>query len=499
MIKYFFSVIFVLSSFVLRAEDAHSPPRIMNYNVYMLDHNVGVVTGNTNPNKRAELLVNSSVFSHVDVVVFNEIFDNQASNILIEGLKDLFAYRTPVLGRTESGWDKTEGWRPGSFDDGGVIILSKYPIEYKAQVIFDKSCGADKLAQKGFIHAVINKSGERYNIVGTHVQADDGSCLASPSSIRHQQFTQIQSYIANAGRSFNEMFFIAGDLNVVKTSQEFYSMLDTLNVFEPTHYAGATYSWDPSINGLAHDNYPDLKGQLLDYILVERSHKQPQYWHNQVLDVLSEKVELPGTQEPYYFYEYSDHFPVVAFEYADEQTQTKSFRPINKPYNQIKLKHQLTNQYVYADANVSNGWLTYGSNGSVPNALFKLDNWHPYNGVCIHDNDYVQISRADGYQNYYWNYIGSSYYTQSGDSSDFMKISRQKVSTDCIQNGDIVYLYDHAHTLWTTADKYLEPDGSYIYSENTLPVTNNGLFIISMPEFQYQDWRDNLIYQNQID
>ncbi|WP_435247432.1 hypothetical protein ACMAZD_12225 [Vibrio sp. nBUS_14] len=177
--------------------------------------------------------------------------------------------------------------------------------------------------------------------------------------VSQDQFAQIESYIFGANRSADEMFFIAGDLNVAKGSQEFSPMLETLNVAEPTNYAGAPYSWDPAVNSLAHANYPDLKGQLLDYVLVERSHKQPKNWHNQVLDIASKRVVLPGTQEPYYFYEYSDHFPVAAFEYADKRTPTYSVRPINKPYNLIRLKHRSSGVYVYADQNVPNGWLTY--------------------------------------------------------------------------------------------------------------------------------------------
>ncbi|EDP58201.1 Na(+)-translocating NADH-quinone reductase subunit E [Vibrio sp. AND4] len=467
----------------------------MNYNVYMLDHHTDIFIGGTNPNKRAQLLADSSVFDNTDVIVFNEVFDNQASDILIEGLSGQFPYRTPVLGRDKNGWDRTEGWNAAKLDDGGVILLSRFPIEYKAQVIFGEGCGADKLSQKGFLHAVIEKGGEHYNVIGTHVQADDSSCKTPPSVVRNSQFSQINRYISEVDRSFDEMFFISGDLNVVKETEEFSSMLEVLNVSEPTNYSGAKYSWDPGINGLAHANYPDLKGQLLDYVLVERSHKQPKNWHNQVLDVLSKRVELPGTQEPYYFYEYSDHFPVIAFEYADGNTQTHSFRPNNKPYNSIKLQHQMTGQFVIDDPNSPNGWLTYSKNGENENALFKLDNWHPYDGICIHDHDYVQISRADSYKDYYWNYSGSSYYTKDGNASDFMKISRKSESEGCIKNGDVVYLYDHAHTLWSSPEQYIEPVNSFIKGERKLPVGDNGLFIIQMSEPNYDQWKDKLIYK----
>lgn len=495
MIRSILPLVCLLLNPTIQAEEAGSPPKIMSYNAYMLDDHLGIFIGGTNPNKRAKLLAESTIFDNTDILVFNEIFDNEASGLLIDELTKKFPYSTPVLGRTKYGWDSTEGWRSTSLDDGGVVILSKYPIDYKAQVIFDEGCGADWLSQKGFIHAVINKNGDRYNILGTHVQADDSSCQTSPSVVRHSQFSQIDKYISGTDRSFDEMFIVAGDLNVPKSSQEFPSMIETLDVSEPTNYAGSPYSWDPQVNGLAHANYPKGEGQLLDYILVARSHKQPKNWHNQVLDVLSERVELPGTQEPYYFYEYSDHFPVLAFDYADENTQTQSFRPINKPYNTIKLKHKMSSNYVLADPNTPDGWLTYDNKSNVPNALFKLDNWHPYNGVCIHDNDYVQVSRMDSYKNFYWNYSRSSYYTKYDNASDFMKISRPIESDDCIENGDTIYFYDHANIVSARPDEYLEPKGTYIEAEANLPVGDNGLFTIEMPEFEYAHWETRLKYR----
>ncbi|WP_010645723.1 sphingomyelin phosphodiesterase [Vibrio campbellii] len=495
MIRYTLAIFVLLANFIVHANEASSPPKIMTYNVYMLEHRLGIFVGGTNPNKRAELLANSSIFDGTDVLILNEVFDNKASTILTDALAEKFRYRTPVVGRTKDGWDRTEGWRPATLEDGGVIILSRYPIEYKAQVIFKDGCGADWASQKGFIHAVINKDGERYNIVGTHVQADDNSCSIPPNVVRQEQFAQIENYVLRTNRPSDEMFFIAGDLNVARDSQEFSTMLEALNVSEPTNYAGVPYSWDPATNALTHANYPDVKGQLLDYVLVERSHKQPKNWHNQVLDVVSKRVELPGTQEPYYFYEYSDHFPVSAFEYADESTPTHSIRPSNKPYNSVKFKNSLTGEYIYADQYASDGWLSYGIDGEMASAEFKLDNWFPYNSTCIHDNDYVQISRRDDYKDYYWNYSGSTYYTEDNDSSDFMKISRQGESKGCIRDGDVVYIYDHANILWASEDKYLELDNGYITATNGLPVSNNGLFIIEMEDFKYIDWYSNLTYK----
>ena len=76
-----------------------------------------------------------------------------------------------------------------------------------------------------------------------------------------------------------------------------------------------------------------------------------------------------------------------------------------------------------------------------------------------------------------------------------MKISRQVESDDCIQNGDVVYIYDHAHLLWPSPNEYLEPSDSYIKATKELPVGDNGLFIVEMDDFKFSDWKPTLTYK----
>lgn len=76
-----------------------------------------------------------------------------------------------------------------------------------------------------------------------------------------------------------------------------------------------------------------------------------------------------------------------------------------------------------------------------------------------------------------------------------MKISRPIESDDCIENGDTIYFYDHANIVSARPDEYLEPKGTYIEAEANLPVGDNGLFTIEMPEFEYAHWETRLKYR----
>lgn len=106
--------------------------KLVSHNVYMLST---VLYPNWGQYKRADLIGQSSYIKNNDVVIFNEAFDNGASDKLLSNVKKEYPYQTPVLGRSQSGWDKTEGSYSSTVaEDGGVAIVSKYPIKEKSSM-----------------------------------------------------------------------------------------------------------------------------------------------------------------------------------------------------------------------------------------------------------------------------------------------------------------------------------------------------------------------------
>lgn len=55
--------------------------------------------------------------------------------------------------------------------------MSKWPIVQQEQHIYKDGCGADKLSNKGFAYIKINKNGKYHHIIGTHLQAEDPTCM----------------------------------------------------------------------------------------------------------------------------------------------------------------------------------------------------------------------------------------------------------------------------------------------------------------------------------
>ena len=71
-----------------------------------------------------------------------------ASDKLLSNKKE-YPYQTPVLGRSQSGWDKTEGSYSSTVEDGGVAIVNKY-LKEKNQHVFKSGCGFDNGASDNY-------------------------------------------------------------------------------------------------------------------------------------------------------------------------------------------------------------------------------------------------------------------------------------------------------------------------------------------------------------
>src|SRR5690554_1401633 len=430
--------------------------RLLAYNIFMLPE----VLGAWNHQGRAQMIAQADFMQGQDVIILQELFDNGPAATLLNGLKAEYPYQTQVLGRTKSGWDATLGaYSEATIEDGGVAIVSRWPIEEQIQYIYKQGCGADYLSNKGFVYARINKNGENYHVIGTHAQAEDSAC-SNPAATRKSQFIEMQSFIAGHGIPASEVVFMGGDFNVIKDSAEYPDMLETLKVSAPDSYAGFSTSWDPKSNGIAAYNYPDLPSEYLDYIFVSRNHAQPTHWHNQSLDVTSTN----WSEGNYRFQELSDHYPIAGFSYANENTRTESYRAVNMPYQAVQFQNKA-------------------------------------NGKFIRNDDWVQVQGAQR-SGSYWNWwLGGgggnyAYFTKPNNSSNKLRIRILNDDGDCLKNGDEIAFVDRSTV--NGGDYYLQrwPSGSwkdYLYMWSN-SVGNNETFTVHMGEAQKQDFTPNLRY-----
>ncbi|EMO58935.1 sphingomyelin phosphodiesterase [Leptospira santarosai str. CBC1416] len=218
---------------------------VLSYNLFLYS-NGDPYFGYWEQEERAELLAKSKFMKNQDIIVLEEAFDTSARNILLNNLRLEYPDQTEVIGETRDGWNQTLGDFRQQVNNGGVVVLSKWPIQEKIQYIFkNHGCGNDALYNKGFAYVKIKKGDRIIHVLGTDTQSKDSACSDLGVSARNEQISEIGKFIDSKKISNRDIVLIAGSLNVDKNDKSSYQkMLTTLKANEP-RYAGIPFTWDP--------------------------------------------------------------------------------------------------------------------------------------------------------------------------------------------------------------------------------------------------------------
>ncbi len=231
---------------------------VLAYNIYMLAGVLG-----KDQDLRGKYIPEAC--KGYDAVVFSEAFDNNARDNLISAMKTEYPYSTSIL---------NQDW---SLEDGGVIILSRWPIVKEAQHVFTEGTNEDKLAAKGVKYAAINKNGAVYNLFGTHTQAWNET--KEQVDIRTSQLVEIRNFAESCNIPADEAVIVAGDLNVdmyKNAWNEYDQMYQSLGALVPTSLSNFP-TYDKNTN-----TYASGYTEYLDYVLVLDGWKQPVENFNEV-------------------------------------------------------------------------------------------------------------------------------------------------------------------------------------------------------------------------
>ncbi|WP_105168874.1 sphingomyelin phosphodiesterase [Pseudoalteromonas sp. T1lg23B] len=303
--------------------------KVMAYNIMQLN------VQDWDQANRAERLpaVLTAMSDSPDVILVSEVFSSDAEQALAR-LANLYPYQTPNVGQdcSGSGWDSLTGNCSNSpfVIRGGVVILSKYPIITQKAHVFNHSLSGswDYLANKGFAYVAIAKDGQRYHLVGTHLQATHDGDTEQEHRVRMAQLDEIQTFIKAENIPADEAVIIGGDMNVEwSKQQEVADMLETARaeLHFQTPLVGsysAKHNWFTKANAYYFDYSLDYN-DTLDYVFWHRDHKQP-------TNTPSMKVRYPKANKNWYwsylrgnwnlsdgryyhdgyYNELSDHYPV---------------------------------------------------------------------------------------------------------------------------------------------------------------------------------------------
>ena len=219
-----------------------------------------------------------------DVVVLQELFVDRWRDTVLSGLEEAYPYRSALVGVDGAGGVP---WR----QDGGVMILSRWPIVREATLLFGDVCGgSDCLADKGVAYVAVRVEDLTVHVFGTHAQALFG---VGVEEVRAEQFTRLRAFVDAQAIPPDEPVLMVGDLNVDAATPELARMLDLLNATWPPVVRARRHTWDPTENA-----YATGPREWLDYVLVADDHLTPRAAWNRVMVLRDEGLDL------------SDHFAV---------------------------------------------------------------------------------------------------------------------------------------------------------------------------------------------
>lgn len=227
-----------------------------------------------------------------DVLMLQEVFDASRTSMLAR-LAAEYPYQTSVL--------STGG---NNLYDGGVVIVSRFPIINEAEYVFPDCSGSDCFADKGVKYAEVVKGGESYHIFATHTASFDSD---SARENRRKQFAQIRDFATSLSIPSTDQVIYGGDLNVnkLKFPGDYADMFSLLQADEPLYSGYTKATFDPDINLQSRDlasggDHPEY----IDYILI--SHEFGSYQEN------TNEVFIPrhDHEKLWQIWDLSDHFPV---------------------------------------------------------------------------------------------------------------------------------------------------------------------------------------------
>jgi len=100
---------------------------------------------------------------------------------------------------------------------GGLMIISKYPIEATRELVFDKGVASDGFVTKGVLYAKVKVGSSYVHVFNTHMQASYGYEFKESDPyalIRRKQIQQVSTFIAKIALDDHHPIIAMGDFNV---------------------------------------------------------------------------------------------------------------------------------------------------------------------------------------------------------------------------------------------------------------------------------------------
>lgn len=232
-------------------------PLTNSYNINIKDKPTRILTWNTqgvffhiNKQRINNIITSIKSFNVVDIICLQEVFDNTCKERLIYELKYIYPYY--LLGNINKRYIVGE--------DSGLLILSRYPIQFEKEVILDEYIFPDRMANKSILYFKVGC----LNLVTGHLQSNnmfDNTDISTRQIKMIKEKSPFSSYIITGDLNHNDTHHI---LNVPKNNfTRTWGSHDILDYIIPINYNHITLNVsviDIDITTIS-DHYP-LQAEL---------------------------------------------------------------------------------------------------------------------------------------------------------------------------------------------------------------------------------------------
>lgn len=229
--------------------------KIASWNTFLLPR----LAKKSSQKERAKTIASYLLKQDYDVICLQEVFHKKSLKIIKNSLKEKyknFQYaNNGGLFKTSSGLI--------TFTNSKAIPQTK--CENKDFVRFKKSKGIDSYAKKGVqMTLYASTKGNLLSIYNTHMQSTE---KPKAKKVRSTQLDAIKDFMSESCYGNN---IIVGDLNIVKNSPEYDTLINKLNVIDVDAISQTKVTCNAVSNELNSNNENKNKEVILDYILIDK-------------------------------------------------------------------------------------------------------------------------------------------------------------------------------------------------------------------------------------
>jgi endonuclease/exonuclease/phosphatase family metal-dependent hydrolase len=221
--------------------------KILSWNIYMLPY-ISLFNSNA---ERARKIADNLNHSDYQIIVFQEAFSSKCRSILAKELLERYPYQYGPANKNHL------PFRTNS----GLWVLSKIPLTELDEFQFSVCKGFDAVARKGAVLFEGCFNGAKFQLLATHLQAED-----SPE-LRSVQCAEIKEHLLNPYFQKDIPQFICGDFNIdMDDTPNYRQMLQTLDAKNGELSGNVQVTYDEVNNELAYN--AKGKKRIIDYVLV---------------------------------------------------------------------------------------------------------------------------------------------------------------------------------------------------------------------------------------